>query len=231
MRAVRIKTTRGLAIIFITDVIVIMVIAGTMTAIGCTSGSNSGPARAMPGTGGRTGGDANGDTDAAATGGDATAETDAAATMWPPPGNDYLVRLEPEADVRKHGATFIIRRRGNDTVYPHPWDSHECVFSGSFTHLGFLERMDPARALQLYYRDAKSPEGSLLPGRIVIDLAKSPPDVAIQFENFRLGAPDTVFPLEASVVATLRERIARCFPFAKNPSFTMFCEKAVCPAH
>jgi len=47
--------------------------------------------------------------------------------------------------------------------------------------------------------------------------------VAVHFENtrFQLGVIDA-FPLDATVVAIMRERIMRCVPFATSFSYFMF---------
>ena len=165
---------------------------------------------------------------------DARADASAgdAPRAWPPPGTDYLTKLESQADYDKlsstnieHGVAFIIRRRTNDVAYPYPWDSYECVFETGYLHVEFLQRMDPARAVTLYFGDAKSEPGTLIPGRLMLDETKNPKVMKVTFENFQGGfmSAPFYFPLDATVRRLLRERIMRCVPFTTNFSFFMFC--------
>jgi len=120
---------------------------------------------------------------------------------------------------------FIMRRRPSDKGYPYPWDGHECVFEdGRFVHLKFLEAMDPERALYLYYADAKSIGGSLIPGRLYRDATKNPKVVRVLFENTTgLTSVRTDFPLDAATGAFLREQLSRCVPFAGSLAISVVC--------
>jgi hypothetical protein len=162
----------------------------------------------------------------------ADASTGDAPRTWPPPGTDYLTKLESQADYDKlssttnnHGVAFIIRRRANDVAYPHPWDSYECVFETGYLHVEFLQKMDPARAVTLYFGDAKSEPGSLIPGRLMLDETQNPKVMKVTIENYQGGfmSAPSYFPLDATVRRLLRERIMRCVPFAGNFTFFMFC--------
>ncbi|HET6284608.1 MAG TPA: hypothetical protein VFH73_26870, partial [Polyangia bacterium] len=135
---------------------------------------------------------------------------------WPPPGTDYLTKLASEADYNQlagtstgGGVAFIIRRRANDQAYPYPWDRYECVFETGYLHVEFLQRMDASRAVGLYFGDAKSEAGSLIPGRLKLDQTRSPNVMKVTIENFQGGfmGPPAYFPLDATVVRLLRERI------------------------
>ena len=162
---------------------------------------------------------------------------DAGPKPWPPPGTEYLPKLETEAQFdqlrgTRSGLPFIIRRLANDAAFPYPWDRYECVFEfGMAAHLEFLEMIDPDRAVYLYYRDAKSPEGSLIPGRLSLDKTRTPNVMRVGFENERLISPtDTHFPLDPAVFPILRERIKRCVPFVSTFEFSMLCPgKMSCP--
>jgi hypothetical protein len=156
---------------------------------------------------------------------------------WPAPGTEYLSKLETEAQFdqlrgTRGGLPFIIRRLANGAAFPYPWDGYECVFeSGMAAHLEFLEKIDPTRALGLYYGDAKSPDGSLIPGRLSLDKTKTPNVMVVGFENERLISPtDTFFPLDPAVFPLLRERIKRCVPFVSAFTYSMLCPgKKTCP--
>ena len=153
---------------------------------------------------------------------------------WPPPGTDYLTQLTSKADydqLRSRGAvTFIMRRRGDDQVYPYPWDSYECVFT-AHEHLAFLERMDPTRALQLYYRDSKQPESSLIPGRITLVSDTGTDSMKIWVENTSGLNLVPNYMLDATVATFVRERIARCVPFITQFTFVVVCPNGAfdCP--
>lgn len=156
----------------------------------------------------------------------------AASTPWIPPGTAYLTKLATQADYDQLlGAVpggvslpFIIRRRANDHLYPYPWDRYECVFEPPGLHLDFLQRMDPERAILLYYSEAKRPEGTLIPGQASLDKTRTPNVMRIRLENFRnLMGPPVVYPLEPAVIPFIRERIGRCIPFATAFTFSMSC--------
>lgn len=158
-----------------------------------------------------------------------SAEAADAPKAWPPPGTDYLTKLETIADYNqlvetRSGLAFIIRRLANDKTFPYPWDRYECVFEyGMDAHLEFLERMDPTRALQIYFNDAKSPMGSLIPGRMSVD-GTDKKKVRVLFENTRLLiSTDSSYPLDPAVIPIIRDRIARCVPFATTFTFSMVC--------
>ena len=148
---------------------------------------------------------------------------------WPPPGTDYLTKLETIAQYNqlvgmRGGLPFIIRRLANDKTFPYPWDRYECVFEhGMDAHLEFLERMDPMRAFQIYFVDAKSPGGSLIPGRMAVD-GTDRKKVHVTFENVRLLTPtDSSYPLDPAVIPIIRDRITRCVSFATTFVFSMIC--------
>ena len=171
---------------------------------------------------------------------DAGADAVDAPKPWPPPGTAYLVKLESEADYNQllangkgGGVPFIIRRRANDLAYPYPWDLYECVFEPAGIHVEFLEMMDPQRALYLYYNDAKSRGGSLIPGRLSLTKTGNSRLVSVSIENFQgltVPSPTVFFPLEPAVTQLIRERMARCIPFATSFTFSMICpDGSNCP--
>ncbi|HET6281009.1 MAG TPA: hypothetical protein VFH73_08585, partial [Polyangia bacterium] len=108
---------------------------------------------------------------------------------------------------------------------PYPWDRYECVFETGYLHVEFLQEMDASRAVGLYFGDAKSEAGSLIPGRLKLDQTRIPNVMRVTIENFQGGfmGPPAYFPLDATVVRLLRERIMRCVPFAGSFTFFMFC--------
>jgi hypothetical protein len=171
---------------------------------------------------------------------DGGADAGDAPKPWPPPGTAYLTKLETEGDYnqltatgRGGGVPFIIRRRGNDQPYPYPWDLYECVFEPPGIHVEFLEMMDPQRALYLYYNDAKSRGGSLIPGRLSLTKTGNSKLVGVSIENFQgltVPSANVFFPLEPAVTQLIRERMARCVPFATSFTFSMICpDGSNCP--
>jgi len=159
---------------------------------------------------------------------------------WPPPGTDYLTKIETEAQYNQLAGTisdveFIIRRRGNDQAYPYPWDQYECVFeryrapepnqpANVVGHFQFLLSMDSSRAVGLYYGNAKSVGGNLIPGRLTLDKTKTPNVVRVGIENTTgLDPRNTDYPLDATVGQQIRERIMRCVPLASSFLFQVVC--------
>lgn len=206
-------------------------------SLGCSSGSGSAKDGATGGDGQVV--DAAGADAAHADGSTTDGSTTDAPKAWPPPGELYLTKLETEADYDRLaaggadglGVPFIMRRRGNDQAYPYPWDRYECVFNEArLLHLDFLGAIDPERAVQLYFVDAKSVGGGLLPGRVEIERTGVPPTVNVRFENFPSLMQIGYFPLDAATVAAIRERIGRCVSFPATFVFSMVCpEGDFCP--
>jgi hypothetical protein len=162
-----------------------------------------------------------------------TNDTDAPVT-WPPPGVLYLTKMTSVDDYtrlsqNRREVPFFIRRRGNDDVYPYPWNENECIFHVPISHLSFLRQIDPDRAVRLYYVDAKTKDGNLIPGRFVTE-ETAPTEVTVLFEN-TVGLMSTpTFTLEPTVAAQLRERFMRCVPFGTSFKFLMVCEDGeLCP--
>ncbi|HEY0711202.1 MAG TPA: hypothetical protein VGF45_00890, partial [Polyangia bacterium] len=151
---------------------------------------------------------------------------------WPPPGTDYLTSVTNQTEYDRlarpsndRSIPFLMRRRGEGDSYPYPWDGYECTFAHDALHLDFLRRMDPTRAVQLYFVDAKSENGTLIPGRIKVDTTKPGNSFHVIIENFSGGfmGPAAYFPLDPVTGQHIRERIKRCVPFATNFTFASFC--------
>ncbi|HEY0712025.1 MAG TPA: hypothetical protein VGF45_05090 [Polyangia bacterium] len=157
---------------------------------------------------------------------------------WPPPGPDYLTSLATYADYqrmseqhRTKSASFIIRRKGNSDTYPYPWDMHECIFMPENEHIDFLTKMDPARAVQIYFSDAKSANGPLMVGRVVVESTRAPFSAEVYVQNYGGVMNVTNYiPLDAMTGQQIRDRIKRCVPFATSFIYFSFCAGApYCP--
>ncbi|HEY0710399.1 MAG TPA: hypothetical protein VGG33_26570 [Polyangia bacterium] len=147
---------------------------------------------------------------------------------WPPPGVLYLTNIPTLAAYtqlhqNRREVPFFFRRRGNDGVYPYPWDRDECIFHVPISHLSFLRQIDPERAVRLYFEDAKSEAGSLIPGRFIVDETDETA-IKVLFENTVGLMATPVFPLDATAAAELRARFMRCVPFARRYEFLKMCE-------
>ncbi len=163
------------------------------------------------------------------TSGSDAAVPDAKPTVWPPPGDDYFTQIQTDQQFTALGSPevmFIVRRPGIGAEVPYPWDRFECIFQNPKKyrfHLDFLNKIDPDRAVQLYFAHAKSPSGGLILGGVILRGGT----LRIQIENFPLFTPNTHFPLAPQVIQEIRERILRCMPFAAGLKIevTYFCKE------
>ncbi|HEY0713240.1 MAG TPA: hypothetical protein VGF45_11245, partial [Polyangia bacterium] len=96
------------------------------------------------------------------------------------------------------------------------------------SHLSVVRQIEPDRAIQLYFVDAKSNAGNLLPGRFITEPTAT--EVTVLFENTVGLMATPVFPLDPATAAQLRARFMRCVPFGTSFKFLMVCEDGeTCP--